>query len=85
MYGYFVISDLPTLDIFVQMLFWKKIGSEIPYLAMVWTYVQTFVVFFGPFPNWVLHVQRNRYNKTKERDPNKKATKIWTYVQTAGR
>ena len=46
MYGYFVISDLPTLDIFVPMLFWKKIGSEIPYLPMVWTYVQIFVGFF---------------------------------------
>ena len=29
-----------------NFFFWKKYGSKIPYLPKVWTYVQTFVVFF---------------------------------------
>ena len=40
------IADLPTSNFFVQTFFWKKYGSEIPYLPMIWTYVQIFVVFF---------------------------------------
>ena len=30
-----------------QIFFWKKYGSELPYLPTVWTYFQTFVVFFS--------------------------------------
>ena len=40
------IADLPTSKFVVQTFFWKKYGSEIPYLPMIWTYVQIFVVFF---------------------------------------
>ena len=47
LYGF---PHLPTLPqkILSKLFFWKKYGSKIPYLPMVWTYVQTFVVFlFG--------------------------------------
>ena len=40
------IADLPTSNSVVQIFFLKKYGSEIPYLPMIWTYVQIFVVFF---------------------------------------
>ena len=41
------IHSWPTyLKFFVQTFFWKKYGSEIPYLPTIWTYVQIFVVFF---------------------------------------
>ena len=28
-----------------KLFFWKKYGSEIPYLPTIWTHVQSFVVF----------------------------------------
>ena len=42
------IHSWPTyLNFFLSKLFfWKKYGSEIPYLPMIWTYVQIFVGFF---------------------------------------
>ena len=44
-YGF---PHLPTLPqkILSKFFFRKKYGSKIPYLPMVWTYVQSFVVFF---------------------------------------
>ena len=45
-------ADLPTyLKIFCPNFFWKKYGSEIPYLPMIWTYVKIFVSFFYLSPN----------------------------------
>ena len=40
-------SYLPTLNIYLHPSFLEKYGSEIPYLPMIWTYVQIFVVFFS--------------------------------------
>ena len=31
-----------------KLFFWKKYGSEIPYLPTIWTYFQNFLVFFNP-------------------------------------
>ena len=43
---YVLTSDLPALNIYVQLFIWKKYGSEIPYLPTVWTNVQNFIGFF---------------------------------------
>ena len=45
---YYGFPHLPTLpqQILSKLFFLKKYGSIIPYLPMVWTYVQSFVVFF---------------------------------------
>ena len=52
-YGHQYLTYLPW-KFLSKLYFWQKYGSKIPYLPTVWTYVQTFVVFFiGPFPNSV--------------------------------
>ena len=65
------ISDLPTLKIFVQIFFWQNCGSKIPYLPTVWTYVQTFVVFFLPFPyKYVKLINRLKGNLLASENPS---------------
>ena len=49
MYGHQYLTYLPW-KFLSKLFFWQKYGSKMPYLPTVWTYVQTFVVFSGPFP-----------------------------------
>ena len=44
-YGLPYLPTLPQKKL-SKFFFWKKFVSKIPYLPTVWTYVQSFVVFF---------------------------------------
>ena len=74
-------SDLPTLNIYLQTFFWKKYGSEIPYLPTIWTYFQNFLVFFNPLLSAKLDaavccvVEVIRLKKEVEKGIRKKAMK----------
>ena len=61
-----------------KLFFWKKYGSEIPYLPTVWTYVQNFVVFFSsessPKLNTQMKFARKKSVKRKEQTEQKMLT-----------
>ena len=44
-YGHPYLTYLPQ-NFLSKLFFWKKYGSEISYLPMIWTNVQIFVVFY---------------------------------------
>ena len=49
LYKYGLRTSLSTYllqKILSKLYFWKKYGWRLPYLPIVWTYVQSFVVFF---------------------------------------
>ena len=69
---------------FCPNFFWQKYCSKVPYLPAVWTYVWTFVVFLGPFPNQVLYTYRlyKEYSYSLRSNQKKKnsRTKMWCKI-----